>query len=950
MDTTALVLDTRKSEDIYKQALKLAKHYCPEWAKNWEDDHFDPDDPGLVIFKLFSNMTEYYIKQFNRIPEKQYMVFLDFMGIDVRSARPSLVPLTFYLAQGSSVAQIPSGTLVASSEDPEIVFETSQHLTAIDLKLNAFSINSPDDRYTDHSGALSQEKTFLIFSGDKDEKPQDHIFYLGDDDIFNGKIPFGKLRIKFTGYDLSPKYFERWFNGAGLPVDVEISREQDNDQSLIFDLKNMEEFEKNTFNDIQTYWFFIRPDKKIRIIHGGKLPRISTVTADIISGNIIPDILFFDNISLDIKKGIYPFGETPNIGSSFYIGSVEALSKENSTIILNIELEKELENYAVELLWEFWDGAAWHTLPIKQDDTDGFRKSGKCKIEFICPDIPECEINEQPNRWIRVKIRSGGYGNAGKMEQIPVDDLINSLPESVKRKDLKSELEKKNISFGIQYIPPDYDPPFIKSLDFVYIYRDRKIKQVMSYANFSYIQFKDTDSIVPYEPFPIDHPVFYLGFEKIEANIQLSLYFSIKEKISEKLNNIWKYYDGTIWKELSLENDETGSFNKSGIISFLFPPDIVKSVEFGKELFWVRIETKNPLPSSEINGIFPNTVWAVNHFTVQNEVLGSGNGIPGQSVSFARKPVLPGQVIEIKDRDTSEKWMETNSFALSGKLSRHYIIDRKNGRIFFGDGIHGMVPPKGKNNIIAKFYRSGGGVRGNQEKGLINTLRKANPDIESVINQVPSSGGVDTENDESAVFRGPHTIKNRGYAVTIEDFEWLAMEASPEIIKTKAIIDDKNKIKIIILADRKSPTPLPEKNLMDSVEKYIKERVFFNIREEINILWPEYKRIDSKVTFKPLYVNESSIVIEKVKMKMRTFLDPVRGGKFGKGFDFGEKIYVSGIAAAIEDVEGVDYVEKIILKKINNGNVAGEVSAGGWLIMENNALPYAGDIEVKIAK
>jgi len=59
-------------------------------------------------------------------------------------------------------------------------------------------------------------------------------------------------------------------------------------------------------------------------------------------------------------------------------------------------------------------------------------------------------------------------------------------------------------------------------------------------------------------------------------------------------------------------------------------------------------------------------------------------------------------------------------------------------------------------------------------------------------------------------------------------------------------------------------------------------------------LWPEYKRIDSKVTFKPLFVNESSIVIEKIKMKMPYFLDPVRGGKFGKGFDFGEKIYVPG--------------------------------------------------------
>jgi len=89
------------------------------------------------------------------------------------------------------------------------------------------------------------------------------------------------------------------------------------------------------------------------------------------------------------------------------------------------------------------------------------------------------------------------------------------------------------------------------------------------------------------------------------------------------------------------------------------------------------------------------------------------------------------------------------------------MIDRKDGRILFGDGIHGMVPPMGKNNIIAGFYRSGGGKRGNLKNGVIDTLRRANPDIERVTNPVPSSGGIDFEDSDGVVFRGPLTIKNR---------------------------------------------------------------------------------------------------------------------------------------------------------------------------------------------
>ncbi len=951
MDNNPLLLDNRKSEDIYLQALDLAKYYCPEWASKWEPYHFDPDDPGLVILRLFSNMAEYTITQFNRIPEKHKIIFLDFMGIDVRSARPAIVPLTFYLAEGSSIAQVPAGTLVASSKDPDVVFETMQHLTAITVKLYPFSINAWNDSYVDHSTVLSGERSFLIFAKDKDEKPLEHILYLGDDDIFDGKkTPFKNVIIKFRGYDLSPEYFEQWFNGQGLHINVEIIPEQKNKESLVFNINNFNIFEKSIINDVQSFWILTRPNKKKKIIHGSDLPRISIVTVDVISGNIIPEFIFFGNTPLDIKKGFYPFGEAPKEGDVLYIGSSEALTKKNSTMSLNIELDKDLDNKAIELIWEFWDGQAWKILPIIQDNTNGFTKSGISRIEFICPAITESEINGQSNRWIRVKIKSGGYGSPGKFENIPLDSIINSLPESLDRKAIKNELEKKGMSFGVQYIQPAYNPPFIKSINFVYNFKDKKIKHIMAYNNFSYEKFTSTDTIIPFKPFEIDRPAFYIGFEKIEANIQISLYFSIKEKYgTEKSTVKWKYYDGSKWKELSVENDETDSFDKSGIISFLFPQEIKKSLEFGKELFWIRIESENQQLYPEIKGIFPNTVWASNKMSVNSEILGSGNGLPGQSFSFSRKPVLSGQVIEVKEGETLIKWRETSSFAISSKLSRDYIIDRKEGIIFFGDGKHGMIPPKGMNNIFAT-YRSGGGKKGNQEIGIINTLRKANKDIERVTNHTSSSGGADDEDSDAAVFRGPHTIKNGGYAVTAEDFEWLAREASPQVIRAKAMLGDKDKIQVIILTDGKNGPILPEKNLIDSVGKYIKERAFFIIQEKIHILGPEYRRVDLEVTVKPLFVNESSIVIEKIKKRLSNFLDPVRGGKFAKGYDFGEGIYVSDVAANIEEVEGIDYVEELTLKKIIEDNVVAEVSDSGYLSIEKNALPFAGKFEVTITK
>jgi hypothetical protein len=77
-----------------------------------------------------------------------------------------------------------------------------------------------------------------------------------------------------------------------------------------------------------------------------------------------------------------------------------------------------------------------------------------------------------------------------------------------------------------------------------------------------------------------------------------------------------------------------------------------------------------------------------------------------------------GQIIE-----TWVRWKAVDDFFESGPRSRHCIIDQAMGEVLFGDGINGMIPPIGKDNIKTN-YKSGGGVNGNVAKAEINILNK----------------------------------------------------------------------------------------------------------------------------------------------------------------------------------------------------------------------------------
>ena len=123
------------------------------------------------------------------------------------------------------------------------------------------------------------------------------------------------------------------------------------------------------------------------------------------------------------------------------------------------------------------------------------------------------------------------------------------------------------------------------------------------------------------------------------------------------------------------------------------------------------------------------------------------------------------------------RWREVSDFNGSYPHSRHYTLDHGTGELVFGNGILGLVPPLGINNIVAN-YSVGAGSAGNVARGAVAQLKSPVPGIASVTNRLDADGGAGIETADIARQRGPQTLRHRGRAVSRTDFEWLAREAA----------------------------------------------------------------------------------------------------------------------------------------------------------------------------
>ena len=101
-------LDDRTYEDIVDEAIRLIPQYCPEWT------NFNKSDPGITLIHLFAWMAEMIIYRLNRVPEKNYLAFLDLMGIQRQPPQPANTVLQFQLSDKTDSQLVKAGTRVST--------------------------------------------------------------------------------------------------------------------------------------------------------------------------------------------------------------------------------------------------------------------------------------------------------------------------------------------------------------------------------------------------------------------------------------------------------------------------------------------------------------------------------------------------------------------------------------------------------------------------------------------------------------------------------------------------------------------------------------------------------------------------------------------------------------------------------------------------------------------
>lgn len=102
--------------------------------------------------------------------------------------------------------------------------------------------------------------------------------------------------------------------------------------------------------------------------------------------------------------------------------------------------------------------------------------------------------------------------------------------------------------------------------------------------------------------------------------------------------------------------------------------------------------------------------------------------------------------------------------------------------VMFGDGLFGSVLPS--EATVAITYRTGGGSAGNINSGLIAAsitgvvVSLSAPVIVTITNDQPGSGGLDPETLDQARARIPAFVRTNDRAVTLEDYQTLAVAFS----------------------------------------------------------------------------------------------------------------------------------------------------------------------------
>ncbi|MFF4330486.1 putative baseplate assembly protein [Streptomyces sp. NPDC048387] len=152
-------LDDRRFQQLVDEAKRYVQQRAPEWT-----DH-NVSDPGVTLIETFAYLVDQLLYRLNRVPDKNYLAFLDLLGIQLFPPSAAVADVDFWLsAPQPETVTLPAGTEVttaAGESDPQtdteaVVFATTDDLRIVPSELTRLVTAPRTGDVTDRTGALAE--------------------------------------------------------------------------------------------------------------------------------------------------------------------------------------------------------------------------------------------------------------------------------------------------------------------------------------------------------------------------------------------------------------------------------------------------------------------------------------------------------------------------------------------------------------------------------------------------------------------------------------------------------------------------------------------------------------------------------------------------------------------------------------------------------------------------
>ncbi len=603
--------------------------------------------------------------------------------------------------------------------------------------------------------------------------------------------------------------------------------------------------------------------------------RVEVGMAGSFSQNGLKNLLLSNDFgALDASKPFMPFGPQPSTGNRLVIGSKELFSKKNIDIRLNLEW-KDKPTESVDISYANLPDGQWPNISIKNLESGVWNTLKSYDEIFANSSTKQVSVSGSAlNNSITFYSNPYIDYNTGTNNGFIALQLTQSFGHKEYIKDYANYLIEKSLK---TLNPADKEPP-------VEPYTPLLQSLYAAYSAYSVVNVLDTNSFINRD-IQLFH-IYPFGEAEQHKFLQPTHDVFLLPQFKHQSDGLVQNHIGELY--IGIEN-----LNPGDAVNILFQvmegttnPTVSKP---NKHIQWSWLSNNewNEYKEEEIGD---NTLQLV-----QSGII----SFPIPKKATTTNTVLPSGYIWIKAAVVEAAEAVCKLIAVKAQAAVATFVDNKNADDFLNKALPASTISKLKNPDAA---------------------------IKKINQPFPSFGGKGKESDEHFYIRVSESLRHKGRAINVWDYEHIILEAFPEIYKVKCLnhtqVDDGiyNEVKpgyvsiitIPSLINRNDADPLKpytQQSTLTNIENYLRSRIscFVNLKA----CQPQFETVRMEFSLK-LYsqYKDFNFYSKKLKEEITQFLSPWAFGGTNT-IDFGGKIYKSVLINFIEERYYVDYITEV---------------------------------------